>query len=61
MGTLARTFWGTPLPIWINDVTGEMHAVASVDRLLEKNFERVCPFDAKQKNAIEFERTSQSP
>ncbi|MFW6066697.1 MAG: isoleucine--tRNA ligase [Myxococcota bacterium] len=30
-------FWGTPLPIWINDETGRMEAVPSVDGLLERN------------------------
>ncbi|MEM8883079.1 MAG: isoleucine--tRNA ligase [Planctomycetota bacterium] len=30
-------FWGTPLPIWVNDETGAMEAVASVDDILERN------------------------
>ncbi len=30
-------FWGTPLPIWVNDVTGKMESVDSVDAILAKN------------------------
>ncbi|MCG8555867.1 MAG: isoleucine--tRNA ligase [Proteobacteria bacterium] len=30
-------FWGTPLPIWVNDETGAMEAVASWDDVLSKN------------------------
>ena len=30
-------FWGTPLPIWVNDETGRMEAVASVEEILQKN------------------------
>ena len=30
-------FWGTPLSIWINDVTGAMDAPASVAEILERN------------------------
>ena len=30
-------YWGTPLNIWINDVTGAMQAPASVDEILQKN------------------------
>jgi len=30
-------FWGTPLPIWINDVTGKRVAVGSAAEILEKN------------------------
>ncbi|MBX3247918.1 MAG: isoleucine--tRNA ligase [Myxococcales bacterium] len=30
-------FWGTPLPIWINDVTGAMEAVDSVAAILARN------------------------
>lgn len=30
-------FWGTPLPIWINDETGAMEAIGSVSEILERN------------------------
>ena len=30
-------FWGTPLPIWINDETGEMESVACVEEILARN------------------------
>ncbi|HVJ89027.1 MAG TPA: isoleucine--tRNA ligase [Labilithrix sp.] len=30
-------YWGTPLNVWINDVSGKMEAPASVDEILAKN------------------------
>lgn len=39
-------FWGTPLPIWINDVTGEMETVASCEEILARNPEAFATFDA---------------
>ncbi len=30
-------YWGTPLNVWINDVTGKMQAPGSVDEILAKN------------------------
>lgn len=30
-------FWGTPLPIWINDVTGAAKAMGSIDEILALN------------------------
>jgi len=30
-------WWGTPLPIWKNDETGDVESVASVDEILERN------------------------
>ncbi|GAB4210328.1 MAG: isoleucine--tRNA ligase [Sandaracinaceae bacterium] len=30
-------FWGTPLPIWVNDETGAMKAMGSVDEILALN------------------------
>ncbi len=30
-------FWGTPLPIWVNDETGDVVAVGSVEEILERN------------------------
>ncbi|RIK74844.1 MAG: isoleucine--tRNA ligase [Planctomycetota bacterium] len=29
-------YWGTPLPIWVCDITGKMEAVASYDELINK-------------------------
>ncbi|MHC4450819.1 MAG: isoleucine--tRNA ligase [Planctomycetota bacterium] len=44
-------WWGTPLPIWINDETGAMDAVASVDEILERNPEAFAHFEeAKRKD-----------
>ncbi|NOY91994.1 MAG: isoleucine--tRNA ligase [Deltaproteobacteria bacterium] len=39
-------FWGTPLPIWVNDETGTVEAVGSVDAILEKNADAFAEFDA---------------
>ncbi|MGB0678892.1 MAG: isoleucine--tRNA ligase [Polyangiales bacterium] len=41
-------FWGTPLPIWVNDVTGQMDVVASVDDILARNPAAFAAFDAAQ-------------
>jgi isoleucyl-tRNA synthetase len=41
-------FWGTPLPIWVNDVTGNMQAVASVADIRAKNPDAFRAFDAAQ-------------
>ncbi|OJY31261.1 MAG: isoleucine--tRNA ligase [Myxococcales bacterium 68-20] len=30
-------YWGTPLNVWVNDVSGKMEAPASVDEILAKN------------------------
>jgi len=30
-------YWGTPLNVWVNDVSGRMEAPASVDEILKKN------------------------
>ena len=39
-------FWGTPLPIWVNDVSGAMHAIGSTDELRELNADAFAAFDA---------------
>jgi len=45
-------WWGTPLPIWVNDETGAMEAVASVDEILERNPDAFRAFDeARRKDA----------
>lgn len=38
-------FWGTPLPIWINDETGRMEAVGSVAEILERNPDALRAFE----------------
>ncbi|MFW5876966.1 MAG: isoleucine--tRNA ligase [Myxococcota bacterium] len=38
-------FWGTPLPIWINDETGRMETIASTDEILERNPEAFASFE----------------
>ncbi|MHC4548442.1 MAG: isoleucine--tRNA ligase [Planctomycetota bacterium] len=44
-------WWGTPLPIWVNDETGEMDAIASVDEILERNPDAFRHFEeAKRRN-----------
>ena len=30
-------YWGTPLNVWVNDVSGKMEAPASIDEILKKN------------------------
>ncbi len=44
-------FWGTPLPIWINDETGAIDVVDSVDAILARNPQAFAAFDkAKDDN-----------
>ncbi|MCS6856099.1 MAG: class I tRNA ligase family protein, partial [Sandaracinaceae bacterium] len=44
-------FWGTPLPIWINDETGSIRAIASLDEVLSLNPRALEPFEqARAKN-----------
>lgn len=42
-------FWGTPLPIWVNDETGETVAIGSAAEILEKNPNAFDHFRAAQK------------
>lgn len=42
-------YWGTPLNIWVNDVTGKMEAPASVDEILAKNPKAFDHFHAAKK------------
>ncbi len=42
-------FWGTPLPIWVNDVTGNMQAVASVADIRAKNPDAFAAFEEAQR------------
>jgi isoleucyl-tRNA synthetase len=39
-------FWGTPLPIWVNDQSGKMQAVASVAEIRAKNPDAFAAFEA---------------
>jgi len=44
-------FWGTPLPIWVNDVTGKTVAIRSSAEILAKNPDAFRAFhEAKQKD-----------
>lgn len=38
-------FWGTPLPIWVNDETGERDVVGSVEDILQRNPEAFAAFE----------------
>jgi isoleucyl-tRNA synthetase len=42
-------YWGTPLNIWINDVTGAMETPASMDEILAKNPRAFDHFDEAKK------------
>jgi isoleucyl-tRNA synthetase len=42
-------FWGTPLPIWVNDVTGRMQTVSSAAEILAKNPDAFRAFDEAKK------------
>jgi isoleucyl-tRNA synthetase len=44
-------YWGTPLNVWVNDVTGRMQAPSSVLEILKKNPRAFASFEeAKKKN-----------
>jgi len=44
-------WWGTPLPIWVNDETGAMEAVASVAEIEERNPDAFAAFrEAREKD-----------
>ncbi|MCK6460433.1 MAG: isoleucine--tRNA ligase [Planctomycetes bacterium] len=44
-------WWGTPLPIWVNDVTGKMETVSSVAEILARNPRAFAKFEeAKRKD-----------
>ena len=47
-------FWGTPLNIWINDVTGKLEAPASVAEILERNPEAFDAFEAARRQDAEL-------
>ncbi|MAG57016.1 MAG: isoleucine--tRNA ligase [Planctomycetes bacterium] len=43
-------FWGTPLPIWINDETGTVDCIGSVQEILDRNPDAFAPFEAARKD-----------
>ncbi len=43
-------YWGTPLPIWINDTTGVVDVVESVDDILKRNPRAFDEFEAARKS-----------
>jgi isoleucyl-tRNA synthetase len=47
-------YWGTPLNIWVNDVTGNMVAPTSVDEILAKNPSAFESFEAEKKKRPEL-------
>jgi isoleucyl-tRNA synthetase len=42
-------FWGTPLPIWVNDETGKQQAVSSAAEILAKNPRAFAAFEEARK------------
>lgn len=49
LGTFPRSFWGTPLNIWVNDETGALEAPSSMQEILKKNPRAFDHFDAAKK------------
>ncbi len=43
-------YWGTPLPIWVNDETGKADVVSSVSEILARNPQAFDAFEAAQKS-----------
>ncbi len=43
-------FWGTPLPIWVNDETGAMEAVHSTEEILRRNPNAFDAFERARKD-----------
>ncbi len=48
--------WGTPLPIWINDETGNMHCVGSIDELAALTGVRVDDLHREFVDPLTFQR-----
>ena len=48
--------WGTPLPIWINDVSGNMHCVGSVDELAQLTGTRVTDLHREHVDPLTFSK-----
>lgn len=49
-----QNYWGTPLPIWVNDETGEHRVIGSFDELEEKVGELPDDFDPHKHQADEL-------
>ena len=47
--------WGTPLPIWINDVTGSRICIGSIDELRERTGVRVADLHREYVDPLTFE------
>ena len=47
--------WGTPLPIWINDVTGSRVCIGSIDELQERTGVRVADLHREHVDPLTFE------
>ena len=47
--------WGTPLPIWINDVTGSRVCIGSIDELQERTGVRVADLHREYVDPLTFE------
>ena len=47
--------WGTPLPIWINDVTGSRVCIGSIDELEERTGVRVADLHREHVDPLTFE------
>ena len=52
--------WGTPLPIWINDTSGEAMCFGSVDELEAASGVRVADLHREQVDAVTFERAGEA-
>ncbi|MGI9324858.1 MAG: isoleucine--tRNA ligase [Pseudomonadales bacterium] len=48
--------WGTPLPIWINDVTGQAHCIGSIDELESLTGVRVDDMHREHVDSLTFTR-----
>ncbi len=48
--------WGTPLPIWINDVTGQAHCIGSIDELESLTGDRVEDMHREYVDPLTFTR-----
>jgi isoleucyl-tRNA synthetase len=51
--------WGTPLPIWINDETGNMHCIGSVDELAELTGVRVTDLHREFVDDLTFQKAGE--
>lgn len=52
--------WGTPLPIWINDETGNQHCVGSVDELAELTGTRLTDLHREHVDPLTFTKPGEA-